>query len=66
MKQPWTIEIDGEERTIYLVPKSGYLSLPLGTELYSIDGEKVIVGEIDLSNVKLMNGYLPYGVLDDN
>jgi len=64
MKKPWLIEIDGEEKTMYLLPKSAYLSLPIGTEIYSLEGEKFVVGEdeIDLSDT---DGYLDYGVIKE-
>jgi hypothetical protein len=64
MKQPWKVEIDGQERTIYLVPKFGYLSLPVGTVMYSILGERVVVGE-DYIDMDTRNGYLAYGILEE-
>jgi hypothetical protein len=66
MKKPYVIEIDGEERIINLVPKFGYLSLPVGTVMYSIDGERVIVGEDEVDQTPIMDGYLGYGTLEDD
>lgn len=60
-----TIEIDGEERTITLVPKFGYLSLPIGTEMYSLNGERVVVGEDEIDQTIIADGYLAYGILEE-
>ena len=62
MKKLLTIEIDGEERTIALVPKFGYLSLLVGTVMYSIDGERVVVGEDEIDLTPIADGYLKYGI----
>jgi hypothetical protein len=64
MKQPWKVEIDGQERTIHLVSKFGYLSLPIGTIMYSINGERVVVGEDEI-DMDTRNGYLGYGILEE-
>lgn len=65
MKKQYFIDLDGDERTITLVPKFGYLTMPVGTVLYSIDGERVVVGEDEIDQTPLMDGYLKYGILED-
>jgi hypothetical protein len=65
VKKTIIIALDGEERTITLVPKFGYLSLPIGTVLYAVDGERVVVGEDELDMEYELDGYLQYGVLED-
>lgn len=65
MKQLWKVEIEGQERTIALVPKFGYLSLPIGTVMYSTEGERVIVGEDEIDQAPIVAGYLKYGILED-
>lgn len=64
MKKQYLIDLDGDERTITLVPKFGYLSLPVGTVMYSIDGERVIVGEDEIDQTPIAEGYLKYGILE--
>ncbi|MFA5559314.1 MAG: hypothetical protein WDA59_07705 [Methanofastidiosum sp.] len=64
MKKPWLIEIDGEEKTMYLIPKSAYLSLPVGTEIYSLEGEKFVIGEDEI-DMTATEGYLDYGILKE-
>jgi len=61
---PITLE-DGIERTLILVPKFGYLSLPIGTVMYSIDGERVVVGEDEIDQRTYIDGYLKYGILKE-
>lgn len=65
MKKQYLIDLDGDERTITLVPKFGYLSLPVGTIMYSIDGERVVVGEDEIDQTPIAEGYLAYGILED-
>ena len=63
-RYPWAIMLNGEERIINLVPKSSYLGLPIGTVLYSVDGERVVVGEDEI-DMTAPNGYLGYGILEE-
>lgn len=64
MKKPWLVEVDGEEKTMYLLPKSSYLSLPIGTKIYSLEGEEFIVGEDEI-DMTATDGYLEYGMLKE-
>jgi hypothetical protein len=56
---------DGIERTLALVTKYGYLSLPVGTVMFSIDGERVVIGEDEIDQTPVMDGYLKYGILEE-
>lgn len=65
MKKLWKVEINGQERIIALVSKFGYLSLPVGTVMYSLNGEKFIVGEDEPDQNYHLEGYIPYGILEE-
>jgi len=64
MKKTWTVEIDGEEKTLSLVTKYGYLSLPVGTVMYSLLGDRVVIGEDEIDQ-RMLDGYLNYGILEE-
>jgi hypothetical protein len=61
---PITLE-DGKEYSLALVTKYGYLSLPVGTVMFSIDGERVVVGEDEIDQTPIADGYLKYGILEE-
>jgi len=63
MKKLITIEVDGEERDIALVPLFGYRSLPVGTIMYSLNGERVVVGEDEIDQTNIGDGYIGYGII---
>lgn len=56
------VGMDG--KVIYLVPESKYNKLPKGTELYSINGKRVIKGK-DKIDDDTRGGYLAYGIMPD-
>lgn len=66
MKKIVQIEVDGIERAAALVTKFGYLSLPIGTKMYSLDGRLAIVGEDEVDQEELIEGYLKYGILEED
>jgi hypothetical protein len=61
---PITLE-DGLERSLSLITRFGYLSLPVGTVMFSIDGERVVVGENEIDQTPIADGYLKYGILEE-